>query len=146
MLRDKVLWVTGLVSEINTIKCAHAVASELVISDHMMTPKLPEPNNTTQAMQSQHVEFLTHFPSSLSPCSFRFPHLPPLLSADWTQATYSQDILLATHQASLAEETQIAQIRPANDKPKDDTTPHCMHSALPLPTILRSGPIRKDLE
>ena len=42
------------------------MASELVISDHMTVPELPEPDDATQAMQSQHIEFLTHFPSSLS--------------------------------------------------------------------------------
>ena len=122
------------------------MASELAISDHVMAPKLPKPDDATQATQSQHVEFLTHFTSSLSPRSFHFPHLPPSLSANQTQATYSQDLLLATHQAPSAEETRIAQIGLANNKPEDDTTPHCMRSALPLPTVLRFGPIRKDSE
>ena len=122
------------------------MASESVISDHVTAPKLPEPNDTTQATQSQHVKFLMHFLSSLSPRSFRFPHLPPSLSADRTQATYSQDLLLATHQASSAEGTRIAHIGPANDKPEDDTAPRCTRSVLPLLTVLRSGPIRKDSE
>jgi len=122
------------------------VASESVISDHVTTPELPEPDDATQATQSQHVEFLTHFPSSSSPRSSRFPHLPPSLSANRTQATFSQDAPLATHQASLAEETRIAQIGPANDKPEDDTAPRCTRSALPSPTVPRSGPIRKDSE
>jgi len=129
-----------------TVERAHAVASESAISDHVTAPELPKPDDTTQAMQSQHVKFLMHFTSSSSPHSFCFPHLLPLLSADQTQATYSQDLLLATHQAPLAEETRIAQIGLANNKPEDDTTPHCTCSALPLPTILRSGPIRKDSE
>jgi len=128
------------------VEHAHAVASESAISDHMTAPELPEPDDATQATQSQHVEFLTHFTSFLSPCSFRFPHLPPSLSANWTQATYSQDLPLATHQASSAEGTQIAQIGPANDKPEDDTAPRCTCSALPSPIVPRSGPIRKDSE
>ena len=77
------------------------MALESVISDHMMVPELPKPDDMTQAMQSQHVEFL---PSSSSHCSSHFPHLPPLLSANWTQATYSQDTLLATYQAFSAED------------------------------------------
>jgi len=136
--------VVGTIEDI--VEHALAVASESAISDHVTAPELPEPDDATQAMQSQHVKFLTHFTSSSSPCSFRFPHLLPSLSANQTQATYSQDLLLATHQAPLAEETRIAQIGLANDKPKDDTAPHCMRSALPLPTVLRSGPIRKDSE
>jgi len=44
-----------------------------------------------------------------------------LLSANRTQATFSQDAPLATYQASLAEETRIAHIRLANDKPEDNT-------------------------
>jgi len=128
------------------VERAHTVALESAISDHMTAPELPKPNNATQAMQSQHVEFLTHFTSSSSPRSFCFPHLPPSLSANQTQATYSQDLPLATHQAPSAEETWIAQIGPANNKPKDDTAPCCMRSALPLPTVPRSGPIRKDSE
>jgi len=128
------------------VECAHTVASESVISEHMTAPELPKPDDVTQAMQSQHVEFQAHFLSSSSPRSSHFPHLPPSLSANQTQATYSQDLLLATYQASSAEGTRIAHIRPANNKPKDDTTPHCMCSALPSPTILRSGLIRKDSE
>jgi len=135
-----------ILNPLEGVKHAYTVALESVISDHMTAPKLPKPNDMTQAMQSQHVKFLTHFPFSLSHRSSHFSHLPPLLSANRTQATYSQDVLLTTYQASLAEETQIAHIRPANDKPKDDTAPHCTHSVLPLLTILRSGLIRKDSE
>jgi len=127
------------------VKHAHTVASESAISDHVMASKLPKPDDATQAMQSQ----LFAFPmcrSSLPPQSSHFPHLPPSLSANQTQATFSQDIPLATHQASFAEETRIAHIGPANDKPEDDTAPCCMCSALPLLTVPRSGPIRKDLE
>jgi len=128
------------------VKRAHAVASELVISNHMMTPELPKPNDATQAMQSQHVKFLMHSLSSLSPCFFRFPHLPPSLSADRTQATYSQDLPLTTYQASSAKKTWITHIGPANNKPRYDTAPCCICSVLPLPTVPRSGPIRKDSE
>jgi len=130
----------------SSVERAHAVASESAISDHVTAPELPEPDDATQATQSQHVKFLTHFTSSSSPRSFRFPHLPPSLSANRTQATYSQDLPLATHQAPSAEETRIAQIGLANDKPEDDTAPRCTRSALPLPTVPRSGPKRKDSE
>jgi len=130
---------------IGTVECAHAVASESAISDHMTTPELPEPDDATQAMQSQPFAFPTRRSSS-SPRSSRFPHLLPSLSANQTQATFSQDAPLATHQAPSAEETRITHIGPANDKPEDDTAPHCTRSALPSPTILRSGPIRKDSE
>ena len=127
-----------------SVEHAHAVASESAISDHVTAPELPEPNDVTQATQSQ----LFAFPTcrSLSPRSSHFPHLPPLLSANRTQATSSQDAPLATHQATSAEKTQIAQIGLANNKPKDDTAPCCMRSALPLLTVPRSGPIRKDSE
>ena len=129
------------------VERAHAVASESAISDHVTAPELPEPkpNDATQAMQSQPFAFPTRRSSS-SPRSSCFPHLLPSLSANRTQATFSQDAPLATHQASLAEKTRIAQIGPANDKPEDDTAPHCTRSALPSPTVPRSGPIRKDLE
>ena len=127
------------------VEHAHAVALESVISDHMTAPKLPKPNDMTQAMQSQPFAFPTHC-SSLSPQASHFPYLPPLLSANRTQATFSQDEPLATHQASLAEKSRIAHIGLANNKPKDDTAPCCIHSTLPLLTILRSGPIRKDSE
>jgi len=136
----------GPLDQDHSVKCAHAVASESVISDHVTVPKLPKPDNMTQAMQSQHVKFLMYFPSSSSHCSSHFPHLLPLLSANRTLATYSQDALPTTHQASSAEETQITHIRPANNKPEDDTTPGCICSTLPLPTVPRSGLIRKDLE
>ena len=63
-----------------------------------------------------------------------------------TAATYSQDAPPTTYQASLAEETQITYIGPANIKPKDNTAPHCMCSMLPLLTVPRSGLIRKDSE
>jgi len=83
---------------------------------------------------------------SLSPCSSHFPHLLPLLSANWDQSIYSQVTLLATHQAFLAEDLQITHIRLANNKPRDNITPHCTCSVLPLLTVPRSGLIRKDLE
>ena len=130
---------------IGTVERAHAVASESVISDHVTAPELPEPDDATQAKQSQPFAFPTRRSSS-SPRSSRFPHLPPSLSANRTQATYSQDVPLATHQASSAEKTRIAQIGPANDKPEDNTAPRCTRSALPSPTVPRSGPIRKDSE
>jgi len=103
-------------------------------------------SRVARARRRDTIKFLTHFTSSSSPRSFRFPHLPPSLSANRTQATYSQDLPLATHQAPSAEETRIAQIGPANDKPEDDTAPRCTRSALPLPTVPRSGPKRKDSE
>jgi len=131
--------------EVRGVECAHTVALESAISDHMTAPELPEPDNATQAMPSQPFAFPTRR-SSLSPQASHFPHLPPSLSANRTQATFSQDAPLATHQASSAEETRIAHIRPANDKPEDDTAPCCTHSALPLPTVPRSGLIRKDSE
>jgi len=65
------------------VERAHAVALELAISDHMMAPELPKPDDATQAMQSQLFTFpMRH--SSSSPRSSRFPHLPPSLSANWT--------------------------------------------------------------
>jgi len=131
--------------DMDGVERAHSVASESAISDHVTAPKLPEPDNATQATQSQLFAFPTRR-SSLSPQSSHFPHLPPLLSANRTQATFSQDVPLATHQASLAEKTRIAQIGPANNKPEDDTAPCCMRSALPLLTVPRSGLIRKDSE
>jgi len=127
------------------VKHAHAVAPESVISDHMMAPELPEPDVATPSNLRQLFSFPTHHSSS-SPCSSCFHHLPPLLSTNRTQATYSQDAPPTTHQASLAEETRIAHIGLANDKPEDDPAPCCMCSALPSPTVPRSGPIRKDLE
>ena len=129
----------------STVERAHAVASESVISDHVTAPELPEPDDATQATQSQPFAFPTRRSSS-SHRSSRFPHLPPSLSANRTQATYSQDVPLATHQASSAEKTRIAHIGPANDKPEDDTASRCTRSALPSPTVPRSGPIRNDLE
>ena len=130
---------------VGTIKCAHAVASESVISNHMMAPKLPKPDATMVSDPRQLFAFPTHS-SFLFYHSSHFPHLLPLLLSNWTQATYSQDIPFTTYQAFSAEDFWIAHIRPANNKPKDNTTPHCTHSVLPLPTVPRSGQIRKDLE
>jgi len=127
------------------VKRAHAVASESVISDHVTAPELPEPDAATLSDLRQLFAFPTHSSSS-SHRSSRFPHLPPSLSANRTRATYSQDAPLATHQAFSAEETRIAHIGPANDKPEGDTAHRCTRSALPSPTVPRSGPIRKDSE
>jgi len=127
------------------VKRAHAVASESVISDHVTAPELPEHDAATLSDLRQLFAFPMHSSFS-SHRSSRFPHLLPSLSANRTQATYSQDAPLATHQAFLAEETQIAHIGPANDKPEGDTAHRCMRSMLPSPTVPRSGPIRKDSE
>ena len=91
------------------------VALEPAISDHVTAPKLPKPDAALLSNQSQHVVFPT-CTSSLSPHSSHFPHFPPLLSANQNHATYSQATLLATHQAFLAEDLQIAHIGPANIK------------------------------
>ena len=130
---------------IATVRDADAVALELAISNHVMAPKLPKPDTVTLSNLRQLFAFPTCI-SSLSPHSSHFPHLLPLLSANLTQATYSQNTLPTTHQAFSAEDLQIAHIRLANDKPGDDITPCCTYSALPLLTVLRSGLIRKDLE
>jgi len=82
-----------------SVECVHTVALESAISDHVTAPELPKPNDTTQATQSQLFTFPTCC-SSASPRSSHFPHLPPSLSANWTQATFSQDAPLATHRAS----------------------------------------------
>ena len=68
------------------VERAHAVASESAISDHVTAPELPEPDDATQATQSQLFAFLTHFCSSSSPQASHFPHL--LL---WTKSTPSRN-------------------------------------------------------
>jgi len=77
---DIIFWNCTL----SIVKHAYTVALESVISDHVTAPKLPKPNKATQAIQSQHVKFLMHFPSSLSHRSSHFPHLLPLLSVNQT--------------------------------------------------------------
>jgi len=46
------------------VERAHAVASESAISDHVTAPELPEPDDATQAMQSQPFAFPTRHSSS----------------------------------------------------------------------------------
>ena len=121
------------------------MASEPVISDHVTTPKLPEPDASTPSDLRQLFAFPTRRSSS-SHRSSHFPHLPPSLSVNRTQVTYSQDTPPTTHQAFSAEETQIAYIGLANDKPNGDIASRCTRSALPSPTVPRSGPIKKDSE
>ena len=106
-------------NSLHGVKRAHAVAPESVISNHVTAPELPEPDVATPSNLRQLFSFPMHR-SSLSPRSSHFHHLPPSLSTNRTWATYSQDAPPTTHQASSAEETQIAHIGPANDKPEDD--------------------------
>jgi len=47
-----------------SVRCAHAMASESAISDHVMAPELPKPNATTLSNLSQHFTFPTHISSS----------------------------------------------------------------------------------
>ena len=119
-----------------SVRHAHTVASESAISDHMTAPELPEPDATMPSNLRQLFAFPT-CRSSLSPCSSHFPHLPPLLSAKWTQVTYSQDAPPTTHQAFSAAETWITHIGLANNKPEGDIASCCMCSTLPSLTVPR---------
>jgi len=140
---------TNLRDKRSVVERAHPVALESAISDHMMAPKLPKPDDATQATQSQPFAFPMRCSSS-SPQSSCFPHLPPSLSANRTQATFSQDAPLATHQASSAEETRITQIRPAvTDCPAYFISPSYFALVLlnssflfRLLALLRSVPVR----
>jgi len=58
----------------DNVRRAHAVASELAISDHVIAPKLPKPNATTLSNLRQLFAFPMHISSS-SPRSSCFPHL-----------------------------------------------------------------------
>jgi len=55
------------------VERAHAVASESAISDHMTVPESPEPDDATQATQSQHIRPRPHIVKT-----FRSPLTKPL--------------------------------------------------------------------
>ena len=93
----------------SVVRCAHSVASESAISDHVTLPELPEPDNATPAATQSQLVFSTQFLSSSSPCSDPFPHPSPL-SGNRSYPTSSQAALLVTYQACLAEDPWITHI------------------------------------
>lgn len=126
----------------HTVRRALAVASESAIFDHVTLPELPEPDAATLSNQSQHVAFPARISSS-SPRSSRssFP-FPPLLTRDRDLPSSSQAVLLSQ---ALQPKTLGSPIsdRPTT-RPGVAITPRCTLSALPSPTVPRSGPIRRN--
>jgi len=110
---------------ISTVRCAHAMASEPAISDHVIPPESPKP----ATCQPQPLPTYTSFSS---PHSAYFPNFPPLLSMDRTHPAYSQTALPTTDQAPSAKDTWITHITSADIKTQMDIGPCSTHVMLPL--------------